>query len=108
MTSKPAVGGPSSTRCHSLGENAALVVMALSYAHADGSGSRKSIPQLAAAHLTRNGSYANTAVSRPGFLEVLVPDNQWPMAGLPRLPPTPYLHRRATKITRIAPARPWR
>src|ERR1700761_2196660 len=35
MTSKPAVGGPSSTSCHSLGENAALVVMALSYADAD-------------------------------------------------------------------------
>ena len=30
ITSKPAVRGPSSTSCHSLGENASLVVMALS------------------------------------------------------------------------------
>jgi hypothetical protein len=56
MTSKPAVGGPSSTSCHSLGENAALVVMALSYADAD---QVKSIAQFAAGHLTLNGPYTN-------------------------------------------------
>src|ERR1700722_7304000 len=58
MTSKPAAGGPSSTSCHSLGENASLVVMALSDTDRDACRSRKSISRLAPTHLTRNGSYA--------------------------------------------------
>src|SRR3984957_10401099 len=71
MTSKPAFGGPSSTSCHSLGENAALEVMALSDAEADANHVRAS-----------RGTRQRTSPS-PGHTRAQLADRARPLSGRP-------------------------